>query len=102
MIYLKGTEADCIMYDKHVSKQQRYRSGDNWANPQKHPNLDEWAILKHKNYSPEEVIKWDEVVETVTIDGEDFDTTTEVKDDSYVSQLFEITEEWFPATEEIE
>tara|TARA_R110002153_G_scaffold186983_1_gene340050 strand:- start:239 stop:382 length:144 start_codon:yes stop_codon:yes gene_type:complete len=43
-------------------------------------------------------------IETVTIDGEDFDTTTEVQDDSYVSQLFvfEITEEWFPATEEIE
>ena len=32
-MYYKGTNKECIAYDKFVSVNEEYLKGDNWANP---------------------------------------------------------------------
>lgn len=101
MAYYTGTETDCKIYDKDVSIKEGYVSGDNWANPIKHPTKDEYAILKHVNYSALETQKWVSI--DVIEDGEVISTKS-IIDESYSSELIEVselTEDWTPKLEAI-
>ena len=49
MLWYKGTNQECINYDKHVTEKERYVKGDNWANPQDIEGS--WYILKHEKYN---------------------------------------------------
>lgn len=58
-MWLIGTEQQCKAYDYKVTVTEQYKSGDNWANPIKHPTKDLYAILKctaPRNYEPDDVM----------------------------------------------
>lgn len=55
-MWLIGTEQQCLNYDAKVTVGEKYRKGGNWANPEKHPTLNLWKILKctsPRNYEPD-------------------------------------------------
>ena len=65
-MWLIGTEQQCLNYDAKVTAGEGYYNGDNWANPEKHPTLDLWAILKcttPRNYESD-----DEMTEVAQLD----------------------------------
>ena len=98
-MYYKGTYQECLDYDNQVSKSLGLINGDNWANPIKHPTKDEYAILKHVNYSALETQKWVSI--DVIEDGEVISTKS-IIDESYSSELIEVselTEDWTPKLE---
>ena len=45
MYYIFTTEAEALQYDADVTAASNFPSGDNWANPRKHPSNELWAIL---------------------------------------------------------
>lgn len=45
MFYIFTTKKEAEAYDAEVTALSNYPSGDNWANPRKHPTLEKWAIL---------------------------------------------------------
>lgn len=57
MAWYKGIQEKCQEYDKYVTANEGYVQGDNWANTIKHTIKDEWAILKHDNYTSEMILE---------------------------------------------
>ncbi len=51
MEYYKGTYHQCNEYDAQVTAGENCKDNDNWAVPIMHPNGEEFAIVKHPNYT---------------------------------------------------
>jgi hypothetical protein len=50
MVYLKGTEQECLDYDNQVTQGEKYQGvTKNWANPIEIEGS--WYILKHEKYN---------------------------------------------------
>ena len=47
MSYLIGTKKDCQTYNNYVSSQIGLKDPYGWAQIRKHPQREEWAIMKH-------------------------------------------------------
>lgn len=57
MSYYIGSVLECNDYDNQVTVAENYVSGDNWANPIKHPTSEQWAIEKQDNYVSEMILE---------------------------------------------
>lgn len=59
MYYIFDNKAEALQYDADVTAASNFPSGDNYANPEKHPTKNLWKILASNRF----VIEGKEAVE---------------------------------------
>ena len=57
-MYYVGTEQECINYNNKVVDLENYQEGTTaWASITKHYQEELWAIEKHEEYEPDDVME---------------------------------------------